>query len=99
MPVSTIILAAGLSRRMGRDKLLLEYEGKTFLQRVIDLVSGLPVFERIVVTSEAGIGSINVPPGFNVYINPQPEDGLSRSIRIGVEAATGTHFMFLTAKK
>ena len=97
MSTSAILLAAGLSRRMGKDKLLLEYDGKTFLQRAVDLMAELPVYERILVTTEARIGSINIPDGIQVLFNPSPEDGLNSSIRIGVTAATGTHYMFLTA--
>ena len=97
LSTSAILLAAGLSRRMGRDKLLLEYSGKTFLQRAVDLMAELPVYERILVTTEARIESVDIPDGIQVLVNPSPEDGLSSSIRIGVTSATGTHYMFLTA--
>ena len=37
MEITTIILAGGLSKRMGTDKALLELDGKTLLERAIDL--------------------------------------------------------------
>ncbi|WP_303921854.1 molybdenum cofactor guanylyltransferase [Draconibacterium sediminis] len=37
MQITTIILAGGLSQRMGTDKALLELGGKTLLERAIDL--------------------------------------------------------------
>jgi len=95
--VSVIVLAAGTSRRMGRDKLLLEYDGKTFLQRAVDLVIALPVKERIIVTSAKLSASPCRNHGFKVLVNPSPEEGISKSVRIGIKAATGTHYLFLTA--
>ena len=95
--VSTILLAAGLSERMGKDKLLLEYNGKTFLEHSIDLLIELPVFERIIVTTDTRQKQITIPHTIKLCINPHPEKGISSSINIGVEAATGTHYLFLTA--
>ncbi|WP_319500746.1 molybdenum cofactor guanylyltransferase [uncultured Draconibacterium sp.] len=37
MQITTIILAGGLSKRMGTDKALLELDGRTLLERAIDL--------------------------------------------------------------
>ena len=95
--VSAILLAAGLSQRMRSDKLLLDYNGKSILQHSVDLLSELPVFERILVTTEARSVDISLSPDVLVCINSQPERGLSSSIHIGVEKATGTHYMFLTS--
>ena len=91
------MLAAGLSHRMGKDKLLLEYQSKSFLQHAIDLMTVLPVYERILITNDARIASITTAPGIRPYINPTPESGQSGSLQIGIEAATGTHYLFLTA--
>jgi len=82
---------------MGCDKLLLEYRGKTLLQRSVELLSNLPVFERIVVTSDTRNETITLPSGIHSLINRIPENGISGSISTGVEAATGTHYFFLTA--
>jgi molybdenum cofactor cytidylyltransferase len=58
--ISAILLAAGTSRRMGgRDKLLLEYEGKSLLHRAVELLDCLPVYERILVTTKARFEIIN----------------------------------------
>jgi len=95
MKISAVLLAAGLSRRMGRDKLLLEYNGTSFLQRAVDLLAGLPVYERIVVTVDNKQDNVTYLPGMKVKINKNPENGLSGSVRIGVEAATGSHYIFL----
>ena len=44
-----IILAAGESRRMGQPKMLLPFEGKTMIEKVIDNVSGSKVENLMVV--------------------------------------------------
>jgi len=97
LKISAILLAAGLSQRMGCDKLLLEYRGKTFLQRSVELLSSLPVFERIIVISNTRSKIITLPSGIQLIINSIPENGISGSISTGVEAAKGTHYFFLTA--
>jgi len=116
--ISAIMLAAGLSARMGgRDKLLLEYMGKTLLQRAVELLDSLPVSEKILVTTGARLKHIcdlpclavpgvtagetaarapGAPPAIRVVINPAPETGQSKSLRLGLGAASGEWFLFLT---
>ena len=95
--ISAILLAAGLSRRMGSDKLLLMYKGLPLLQHAVDLLNELPVFERIIVSTEARLEHVLLPSGISTVINRNPEAGQSSSIKLGVEAATGTHYLFLAA--
>ncbi|HWU36032.1 MAG TPA: NTP transferase domain-containing protein, partial [Candidatus Acidoferrum sp.] len=47
--ISAIVLAAGESKRMGRTKQLLEWEGRTILQRVLENLSRSRVDEVILV--------------------------------------------------
>jgi molybdenum cofactor cytidylyltransferase len=95
--VSVILLSAGLSARMGVDKLLLEYNGKSLLQHSIDLLQKLPAYERIIVTTDARQNLVAIPPTIKLCINPHPEKGQSTSIKAGVEMASGTHYLFLVA--
>jgi molybdenum cofactor cytidylyltransferase len=95
--ISAVLLAAGLSRRMGEDKLLLLYQGKTLLQHAVDLLSALPVYEKLIVTTEARVKKVEVPFGMRVLINDNPKDGQSATVRLGVKNATGSHFFFITA--
>ena len=95
--VSVILLAAGLSRRMGEDKLLLDYYGKPILQHSLDMMYELPVYERIIVTSNDRLERITLPSSVRVFVNSQSECGISRSIQLGVEVATGSHYLFLAA--
>lgn len=61
MKMDAIILAAGLSERMGRNKLLLPFHGRTVLNAVIE--RALPFADRIIVVTgherEAIEGSIS----------------------------------------
>jgi len=95
--ISAVLLAAGLSKRMGEDKLLLNYLGNPMLQQSVNLLSELPVFERILVTSDARIKQIVLPPGIRFYSKPSPESGQSSSIRVGIDASSGTHYLFISA--
>jgi len=95
--LSAILFAAGLSERMGKDKLMLDFDGKPILQHSVDLLHEIPVFQRILITTEVRLKQINIQNNIQVIINHQPAKGKSESIRLGVEAANGTHFLFLQA--
>ena len=95
--ISAILLAAGLSHRMGEDKLRLPYKGKTILQHAVDLLAKLPVSEKIIVTSKVRLDYMHVPQRVLVITNPSPEKGQSGSIRLGLEAATGDWYFFMAA--
>ena len=96
--ISAILLAAGLSRRMGGvDKLLLDYNGKPLLSRAIALMNSLPVYEKILVSTAERLKRVSVPDSVRVLINPSPKDGLSGSMCLGVKAACGDYYLFLAA--
>lgn len=88
--VDGIILAAGLSSRMGGHKLLMELQGSTIVERAVRaaLESGLrkvtvvlgphcEEFRRALVL-ESG------DPRLSFAINPRPSEGMSSSLTIGV---------------
>lgn len=94
MKIDAIILAAGLSSRMGANKLLLPYAGKPILQHVIDLVAALPFYSRTLVSRAESLAGVAIPKGFRCLINPTPEAGQSASMRLGLEAAAGDGYLF-----
>jgi len=85
MNVTAIVLAAGLSRRMGMEKLLLPVDGVPMVQRTLDLVEDLPFAKRILVTVPS-IAEV-VRTGAEIVYNPSPELGQGLSVRLGVLAA------------
>ena len=95
--ISAILLAAGLSQRMGEDKLLLPYKKKPLLQNAIDLLSDLHIYEKILVTTASRLERVKPPPEINVILNPQPETGQGGSVRLGVMEATGEWYLFMAA--
>ncbi|MCL2221308.1 MAG: NTP transferase domain-containing protein [Oscillospiraceae bacterium] len=97
MKISAILLAAGLSRRMGEDKLLLIHNGQSLLSLALSLLSELTVFERFVVTTEMRRESVETSENIRFVLNNNPQIGQSESIKLGVSEATGSHFMFLVA--
>lgn len=94
MRTDAIILAAGLSRRMGDNKLLLPYKGKALLQHAVDLVAALPVHSRCLVSRAETLAGVRVPEDFRVVVNHAPELGQALSLRLGLEAAEGEGFLF-----
>ena len=63
MRIDGIIMASGLSARMGTNKLLLPYKGKAPLQHVLDLVATLPLARRILATTPSTVSGIVLPEG------------------------------------
>ena len=96
--ISAILLAAGQSTRMGGfDKLLLDYKGKKLLQHAVELLDTLPCQEKILVTTPEKLIAVNLPETILTVINPNPQNGQSESVRLGIGAATGGSYLFLNA--
>lgn len=83
-----VVLAAGLSLRMGRAKLLLDWGGKPVVRRVVEQVKAGGVDEVVVVLGREAQGIREALSGLPVRFvgNPEPEAGQASSIACGVSA-------------
>ena len=95
--ISAILMAAGFSRRMGRDKLILSYRGKTLIGHALYLLQNLPVFEKIIVSTAERLETLELPPGIRAVTNNNPQKGQSESVRHGIWTASGQWYLFLNA--
>jgi molybdenum cofactor cytidylyltransferase len=84
--VAAIILAAGKGSRMGQPKLLLQWDGKPFRQRILDAIQPLELFRVITVVSPDLISHLKGETG-SIAVNPTPELGMLSSLRMGIAAA------------
>lgn len=87
--ITAIVLAAGMSRRMGKNKLLLPFSGKTMLEATIDHILAAGALETIVVT---GHDAEHIRPLLDsrpvkVVFNPDFSSGMTSSIQAGIRAA------------
>ena len=79
-----MLLAAGRSRRFGReDKLLADVGGQTMLNRALSVLGVVGADARAAVVSSREAERIAVAEGFQIVRNDSPEAGLSRSIALG----------------
>lgn len=86
--IAGLILAAGESRRMGRDKALLRYRGRTFLESILDSL-GAAGIEAITVVlghhAEIIQQAVDLS-GVRVVINPNYPRGQTSSLQTGLAA-------------
>ncbi|MEP7082085.1 MAG: nucleotidyltransferase family protein [Chloroflexota bacterium] len=85
MRTAAVILAAGASRRYGSPKQLAKVGERTMLEWVADIACAAGL-TPIVVVLPPGIGT---PDGAVAVINDRADDGISRSLRLGIEALPG----------
>lgn len=96
--ISAIILASGYSRRMSKNKLFLEYKGKTLIEHTIDVIKQCCFSEVIIVAREEKIIEIGKKNGLKVIENENAVKGISESVKLGVMNTTETDgYMFFTA--
>ena len=81
-----MVLAAGLSLRMGRPKLLLDWGGKPVVRRAVERVKAGGVDEVVIVLGHEGQAIREALKGLPVRFvkNPEPEAGQAGSIACGV---------------
>jgi molybdenum cofactor cytidylyltransferase len=81
--IGALLLAAGLSRRMGgEDKLARLWRGRPLLDWALAALVGTPAARRAVVLR----ADRTLPPGMTRVLNPVPEAGLASSLKLGLAA-------------
>jgi len=90
MNIRGIILAAGLSSRMGKNKLQLNFKGRTIINIVIDNAKASALSEVVLV-----YGKYNVNTDVKKMYNPNYEMGMSTSIIEGLKDFQGDGVMLL----
>lgn len=89
MSVVAVVLAAGASSRFGSNKLTADLHGRPVLQHVLDALAEAGVADVAVVL---GADAAAVEAGMawraeRLVVNERPADGLSSSLRVGLDAA------------
>lgn len=88
MAVAPLILAAGASRRMGRPKALLDFDGTPAIRLVLAACTGPDLLPAIVVLgADAETVMRAVPRGVRILVNPDPDRGRTSSVKLAVQAA------------
>ena len=90
MKTGAVIMASGFSRRMGENKLLLKYKGKTFIENTADKALEYGFDKIILVTSHKEVEQIlgdfvKSSNNFMIVTNKNPAFGLSESIKNGLK--------------
>lgn len=87
-----VMLAAGEGKRFGRNKLLTKIDGQLLFTHSVDAVSEMKISEhegiepeKIIVTGYPEIAQYVFGKKVGVVYNTKPEEGISRSIRMGLE--------------
>src|SRR5580765_6375846 len=88
--VAAVVLAAGMSRRMGTPKQLLRIGGKTILERTLKNVSASNADELILVLGHAAdeVQKTIATPGLKIVVNPDYQQGMGTSLRCGLAAVS-----------
>jgi molybdenum cofactor cytidylyltransferase len=89
MSVVAVVLAAGKSSRFGSPKLLAPLDGRPVLQHTLDAVAASGLDDVVVVLgaeADAVESAIDWRAERRV-VNERPQDGLSSSLRVGLDAA------------
>ncbi|MDT9350053.1 NTP transferase domain-containing protein [Clostridium perfringens] len=92
------MLASGTSKRMGENKLLLDFCGKPLVEWVIESVSSIGFDEVVLVYKDPRVKEIAKKYGISTIYNKKASYGQSESIKISLEKASDSNngYMFFT---
>lgn len=86
---AALVLAAGASRRFGKDnKLLAEIAGRPMVEHILSLISGLPLGQRLAVVDDlAGpVAGISRRHGITPVLSADAASGMGASLAAGARA-------------
>ena len=81
-----VIMAAGAAARFGGDKLAARVGGRSLLERALDAVPPGLFAAVAVVSARPEAAVLAAARGFRLVANDRPQDGVSRTIRLGLDA-------------
>lgn len=84
--ISAIIMASGFSNRMGKNKLLMNYNNKPIIQNVLEVVKKYNFKDKVVVSQYDEVLCISNKHGFKSVINTNAYLGQSESIKLGIKS-------------
>ena len=88
-PIGCLIMAAGNASRFGENKLTASFAGKSLFSLALAAIPA-DVFARVTVVSQyPSLLQEAEQAGFHAIRNDRPDDGISRTIRLGTEAMPG----------
>lgn len=92
--ISGIVLAAGAGRRFGAAKPLASLDGKPLVRHVLDVLAAGGITEIVLVLPPPGdlytAALLGVSGRVRSVVNELSSDGLSSSLRLGLEAVAGS---------
>ena len=83
---AAIVLAGGMSRRMGEPKALLDWHGSPLVHHVAGILAG--VCAPVIVVAASG-QDVPVPAGVEIAVDAVPERGPLEGIAAGIRAVDG----------
>lgn len=92
--LTCIVLAAGASKRLGRPKQLVRFEGEPLVLRAAKTASAVG---RTIIIIPDDPAVAEVLHGYQTLVNPHREEGMASSIRAGVEAAPDGDILIVLA--
>lgn len=95
--ITGIIMASGFSRRMNRDKLILNFGGELVIEKVIKATKESKLDEVILVYQNESIRDVGHRYNIKTVFNSSPEKGQSESMKLGIRASNlnTRAFMFI----
>ena len=89
LEVSSIILAGGKSRRLGRDKAIESVGGEPLIARVVERMSQVSEQIVVVVNSQRRASELPLPESAKIAVDLYPQGGALGGIFSGLDAADG----------
>ena len=83
LQVGCVIMASGVSKRFGENKLLADFRGKTLIERALEITDGDLFSRRIVVTRTQEAELICKERGIEVILHELP--GRGDAVKLGME--------------
>lgn len=99
MIVGAVVLAAGKSERMGRNKLLMVVKGKKLIDNILDALAAAGISDQVVVLGHKAEEMLDVlKPRLNAIktvVNTDYEQGMASSFQAGLRSLMSLDAVFL----